>query len=73
MQEICAKCKDDIRGGAIFVEGGDSFSFCKTCSHLLESSPTGSVRNFLTRAKVENWVSRNMREARKRREKGEKL
>lgn len=66
MQEVCAKCKDDVRGGAIFIDGGDSFSFCKACSNLLDSSPTGSIRNFLTTAKVESWVAKNMRNARNR-------
>lgn len=72
MKKKCAKCKDDLAGGGVFVESGESFSFCKTCSDLLEKAPTGNtIHDFLGHKKYESWVARNIREARERREKGE--
>jgi hypothetical protein len=68
----CAKCEEDA-DGSTFVEGGYTFTFCKTCSDILdELDRTGNViHDFLGSKKKGSWVARNIREARERRARGE--
>jgi len=74
IKQLCAKCKDGCEGGDIIVEGGNAFKFCKACSDLIKSSPTGNtIHNFLGPKKVESTVAKNMREAKERRDKGYKI
>jgi hypothetical protein len=48
MKKLCAKCKDPANG-SIFVEGGVSYPFCKTCTEILDSFsiPTNILHVFL--------------------------
>lgn len=75
MKKKCEKCKDSLEGGAVFVEGGKSYNFCKLCSKILESYPkTGNIIPIFLKDDSEmTQVDKNMFEARKRRAKGETL
>ena len=65
----CAKCKDSLLGGGVFIESGESFSFCRTCSDLLAKAPTGNtIRDFLGHRKYERCVTKNMKQAKEIRE-----
>ena len=70
----CCKCKDDAKGGATMVEGGDTFIFCKACYSVLENTPTGfTISAFLGEPKKGDWIEKRIKSARLRREKGEGL
>lgn len=66
----CAKCSDSIEGVNMYVEGGNGYFFCKTCSTILDSNPKENVASFLG-PRLETWVAKNIREARDRRARGE--
>lgn len=68
----CAKCKEDTNGGSIYVEGGTSFRFCKTCSDILETFPvpTNIMHIFLTEEQKQSQITRNIFEARRKRLQG---
>jgi hypothetical protein len=69
----CAKCNDTANGSTI-VDGGVSYSFCKTCSNILETFPNTNIMHiFLTPDQMQSQVDRNIFEARKRRVKGERV
>ena len=70
MSGICDKCNTKHESGAIFVEAGQLFMFCKACSDLLDGAPTGNTIHKFMGPKVENWVSKNIRSARLRRQQG---
>jgi hypothetical protein len=66
----CSKCNSLTING-IYVEGGNSYTFCDICMKILDSIPgTNKIINYLGTQKVESQVDKNMRLARKRRAKG---
>ncbi len=71
MKYRCANCDKSPESMQVnIIEGGVVYSLCKECEDDLESKPTASITAFLG-SKTENWVMKNMREAKERREKGE--
>lgn len=48
MTERCVKCFTEVSGGALRLEGGNIYSFCKFCANLLDRKYTGIVHDFLT-------------------------
>ncbi len=50
----CAKCKKKA-ARSIHTEGGEIYHFCKNCSEILESLPTGcAIANFLNSELTKN-------------------
>lgn len=35
----CSKCNDPFEGGCTYIEGGNAYQFCKTCTDILETFP----------------------------------
>lgn len=71
----CAKCGDNAKGGAIYVEAGVAYPFCKTCTEILETFPVPAniMHIFLTPEERQSQETKNIFDARERRLKGEKL
>jgi hypothetical protein len=83
MKNVCAKCKDDAKDGDILFEGGIGYIFCRACSDVIRFLPTNSIQAFMGQ-KYEKWaknhrnrkesvVDRNIRLARERRTREEKI
>ena len=68
--EKCVKCKKTTEGGGKIVYEGVAYPFCIECMKTLEKMPTGWIREYLDSDTRENWVKRNIRIAKKRREEG---
>jgi hypothetical protein len=68
----CAKCKDPIKNGSTYVEGGIAYQFCETCTAILETFPlpTNIMNIFLTPEDRMSQADKNIFEARKRRVQG---
>lgn len=68
----CTKCEKDANG-AFFVEGGNCFQFCKECTDIIETFPTGyAITTFINFGKY-NLIEKNILEAKKRRIRGETI
>lgn len=67
----CMKCKEEDSVHSFIVKGGTAYNLCKDCSEKFDNiMQTGAdiVNNF-----IETKVDKNMREARERRARGERL
>ena len=71
MKYKCKKCKCDAEGGCIITEAGDINRFCINCTEKLERLPTGNTVHHFLSEKEENWVAKNIREAKEKRDKGQ--
>jgi hypothetical protein len=71
----CSKCKSSCEGGSTYIEGGETYSFCKECTDILETFPIPKniLHTFLGTEKMQSLITKNIFEARKRRVKGEKV
>jgi len=69
---ICSKCKIESNCNS-FVEGGETYFFCGTCSLILDSYPSISIEYFLTPEDKLSQIEKNMRDARRRRAEGKSL
>jgi recombinational DNA repair protein (RecF pathway) len=73
----CAKCKSsiDMDSTSTYIEGGESYPFCKKCSDILETFPIPAniIRQFLTPEQQQSQVQRNIFAARKQRTEGKKI
>jgi hypothetical protein len=68
MAKRCKKCKRKAVNGACYVEGGESYIFCKTCSEILETFPLPNrIHLFL----MDDTFVQKIIEARERRARGE--
>jgi hypothetical protein len=66
--EKCVKCKINERR-VIVTEGGVNYPFCEDCAFLLESAPTNNTATFSDK-NPENWVMKNIQDAKERRANG---
>jgi hypothetical protein len=70
MKENCAKCKEKTEGERCRLSEGKVFFFCKFCDEFIEDHPHLSVRDFIG-PRFDSYVSRNIREAHKKRSQGQ--
>lgn len=74
----CVKCNSQVypgaNGGAIWLCGGEFFLFCKGCDAILKTRGTSDlIRRFLDDKLDISDIDRDMINARKARNRGEKL
>lgn len=73
MTTICDICKKHVKSVSLYVESGKTHKLCLDCEFEIEKTPLGNRINNKINEKKESWVTKNIREAKERREKGERL
>lgn len=72
MSKQCTKCLCFSTQGIYHVSMGTSFFICEKCDDLLEKQEAAKQKAEYLKLGQENWLLKNIREAKERREKGKR-